>query len=177
MSRRFPELAALAFTAFLIAAGPATEEPPGPWTGDPHAPLPASIAGGGVIHTDALRALIASGTPLLLDVAARAERPEGLAPGNAWLPPAHRDIAGSVWLPGFGRGVLAAGEADGFQARVAALANGDHDRTIVVYCHERCWLSWNAARRLIDAGWHHVLWYPEGVEGWEGAGQALAATR
>jgi PQQ-dependent catabolism-associated CXXCW motif protein len=39
-----------------------------------------------------------------------------------------------------------------------------------VYCHERCWLSWNAAKRAIRYGYRNVYWFPDGIEGWRAAG-------
>jgi rhodanese-related sulfurtransferase len=36
-------------------------------------------------------------------------------------------------------------------------------------------MSWNAARRAVQLGHKNVVWYPDGVEGWQQAHQPLAA--
>ena len=35
----------------------------------------------------------------------------------------------------------------------------------VIYCQENCWMSWNAAKRVLSYGYPNVAWYPEGTEG------------
>ena len=41
------------------------------------------------------------------------------------------------------------------------------DRDIIVYCHNKnCWLSYNAALRLIGLGYKHVFWMRDGIDGW-----------
>lgn len=79
-----------------------------------------------------------------------------------------------VWLPGVG-----AGETDGvtnafFKNELARLTENSIDRAVVLYCHPRCWASWNAAKRAIGYGYKNVYWYPDGVEGWQEAGKPLA---
>ena len=39
----------------------------------------------------------------------------------------------------------------------------------MIYCQEDCWMSWNAAKRVLSYGYPNVAWYPEGTEGWERA--------
>jgi PQQ-dependent catabolism-associated CXXCW motif protein len=63
-----------------------------------------------------------------------------------------------------------------FRERLAKATDGDFARRIVIYCHERCWLSWNAARRAIRYGYRSVFWYPEGIEGWRAAGLETAVS-
>lgn len=44
------------------------------------------------------------------------------------------------------------------------------DTPIVTYCSNReCWLSWNAALRLVKAGYTRVYWYRGGIEAWRQA--------
>ncbi|MDI4635170.1 hypothetical protein J7U46_19060 [Pelomonas sp. V22] len=51
------------------------------------------------------------------------------------------------------------------------------DTPIVSYCSNReCWLSWNAALRLKQAGYEHVYWYRGGVDAWHAAGLPLVET-
>ncbi|HUB49892.1 MAG TPA: rhodanese-like domain-containing protein [Acetobacteraceae bacterium] len=175
---RLAALLLLALTAAVPAAAAEPEhapEPQGYWLGPIHGPVPATIAGGTVLDTAALAHLLAGGGVVLIDVAEAPHRPVGLPAGTIWLPPPHRVIPGSVWIPEIGRGVIAAPFAVWFQARLAALTAGNRDTRIVVYCHPRCWMSWNAAKRAIDDGYRAVFWYPDGVEGWEQAGHATAA--
>jgi PQQ-dependent catabolism-associated CXXCW motif protein len=149
-------------------------EPHGYWLGPIHAPVPATIAGGTVIGTAALTRLLASGGAVLVDVAEATRRPTGLPAGTLWLPRTHRDIPGSVWVPDVGRGTISPRFAAWFRTRLAALTGGNRDKRVVVYCHPRCWMSWNAAKRVINDGYRAVFWYPGGVEGWEAAGHATA---
>lgn len=156
--------------------GPNVTEPHGYWQGPAHGPVPATITGGTVITTADLAHLLASGATILLDVAEAAHRPSGLPAGTLWLPPPHRDLPGSVWIPGVGHGEISPRFAAWFHARLAALTGGDRNRRIVVYCHPRCWMSWNAAKRAINDGYRAVSWYPEGLEGWVAAGHPTTVT-
>jgi len=159
----------------LSAADPAAPpEPGGLWTGPLQGPVPATIAGGKVIHTSELDALRRQGGLLVIDVSPAPRKPEGLAPNAPWMPPAHRDIAGSVWLAEMGRGVLAPAEEAWHRARLAELTRGRLEAPIAIYCHPRCWASWNAAKRAIGYGYRRVYWYPDGIEGWRAAGLPMA---
>ncbi len=61
-----------------------------------------------------------------------------------------------------------------FRERLAAWTGNDFERPIVIYCHEKCWLGWNAAKRAISYGYHNVSWFPEGIEGWRATGLATS---
>jgi len=54
-----------------------------------------------------------------------------------------------------------------FDERLAGLTGGDKQKPIVVFCHPKCWGSWNAAKRLVMLGYARVYWFREGVEGWQ----------
>ena len=43
---------------------------------------------------------------------------------------------------------------------------------VVIYCLADCWMSWNAAKRILAYGYSNVAWYPEGTDGWERTGLA-----
>ena len=164
----------------LAAAAPApahVPEPHGYWLGPVHGNVPATIAGGTVIRTAALAQLLRRGDVALVDVAEATRRPSGLPAGTLWLPPPHRDIPGSIWIPDAGRGVVGPALAAYFRARLAALTGGDRNRTVVIYCHPHCWMSWNAAKRAIRDGYRHVDWYPGGMEAWRKAGHPTAIAR
>jgi PQQ-dependent catabolism-associated CXXCW motif protein len=145
-------------------------EPSGIWTGPVNSPVPATLAGGKVIDATALAKLLDVDKAIVIDVSNQPRRPEGMAPDAPWLPLPHEAIPGSVWIPDVGNGAIAAGVEAFFRTQLKALTDGDTERMLVFYCHERCWLSWNAARRAIDYGYRSVAWFPEGIEGWRAAG-------
>ncbi|MEA1648848.1 hypothetical protein UAJ10_07435 [Nitrospirillum sp. BR 11164] len=95
-----PAIAARAQTA------PAVPEPPGYRLDDYRAPVPATVAGGRVLTTAALRELLAreGARVVLVDVVPSPRRPAGMAPESPWMPLPHADLPGSVWLPDVGRG-------------------------------------------------------------------------
>jgi len=57
---------------------------------------------------------------------------------------------------------------------LAAATAGNLDGPLVIYCHDRCWLSWNAAKRAIGYGYRRIYWFPEGIEGWTASGRPTA---
>lgn len=151
-------------------------EPAGFWTGPMGGAVPATIAGGTVIDSAGLLALLGQENPVLIDVAPLPHKPDEMATED-WSPPPHRTIPGAVWLPGVGAGDLPTALDAWYGARLAALTGGDPARPLVVFCHPDCWASWNAARRAILHGYTDVHWYEEGVEGWQDAGQPTAVAQ
>ena len=93
-----------------------------------------------------------------------------------WLPAAHQDIGGGLWLPGAGLAVLQPDRARAYLEAVAKHVGYDKDRFVMVYCHPNCWGSWNAAKRLLQAGYANVAWFPGGIEAWAGADLPLQRT-
>jgi PQQ-dependent catabolism-associated CXXCW motif protein len=161
--------------ASLTTAAPVVPEPRGYWMGATHGPVAATLAGGKVIHTRALAALLKADAVLVVDVSEAPRRPEQLAAGALWLPLPHPVIPGAVWIPGAGLGAIAAAVDKLFRERLALGTHRDPTHEIVIYCHASCWLSWNAAKRAISYGYQSVYWYPDGMEGWRGAGLPTAA--
>jgi PQQ-dependent catabolism-associated CXXCW motif protein len=149
-------------------------EPEGYWEGNVDAPTPSTIHGGKVIHVEDVEALLRQGKAVVIDASNAPRRPAELAPGAPWLPLPHRAIPDALWLPGVGVGTLIQEVDDFYRSRLARATGGDVDVPLVVYCHEKCWLSWNAAKRAIGYGYRRVLWFPEGLEGWIAAGQQTA---
>lgn len=149
----------------LIALLLVTAEPQGFWTGPVNDPVPATIQGGKVIHTQQLNELLQNSKPLVIDVSDSPRRPENFPATSTWLPKPHPGIPGAIWIPGAG---LAAPPAD-VEQRYKQQLGSDLSRLIVVYCHEKCWLSWNGAKRAIQYGYTNVYWYPDGIEGWRKA--------
>jgi PQQ-dependent catabolism-associated CXXCW motif protein len=126
---------------------------------------PATLQGAQVIDVPALESLLAS-QPLLLDVGPADRKPETLPAGSVWKP-VHHSIPGAVWLPGAGRFDLPIEHSEALLRRVSELSAGRKDAPVVVFCKPRCWGSWNAAKRLVQAGYNRVYWFPAGVHGWQ----------
>jgi PQQ-dependent catabolism-associated CXXCW motif protein len=165
-------MAQAAGAAEAAAAQPAAAtaaEPDGYWTGDVDAPVPATISGGSVIHAKELQALLRQPGAAIIDVSNAPRRPSGLAPGAPWLPLPHRALPGALWIPGAGAGTISPEMDKFFHARLTT-ATDDLDAPLVVYCHDRCWLSWNAAKRAIGYGYRRVYWFSDGIEGWTASG-------
>jgi PQQ-dependent catabolism-associated CXXCW motif protein len=159
-----------AFLLLLLSA--AAPEPPGLWTGAMDADTPATLAGATVLpNAPAAEAWISIHNALPIDVSSAPVKPPNMAPTMPWLPAAHQDVPRSVWLPGGGRAVLTADRASAFLRAVAGHAAPA--QAVLVYCHPKCWASWNAAKRLVMAGYGLVAWFPGGIEGWARAGLPL----
>jgi PQQ-dependent catabolism-associated CXXCW motif protein len=146
-------------------------EPEGYWDGNVDAPTPSALHGGRVIHVAEVEALLRQGKALVIDVSNTPRRPAELAPGAPWLPLPHRAIPNALWLPGAGAGALTQEVDDFYRSRLGRATAGNVDVPLVVYCHENCWLSWNAAKRAIGYGYRRVFWFPDGIEGWTAAGR------
>lgn len=163
--------------ALFSAAKAEAPEPQDYWTGPMQGEVPATLAGGRVLHTEALADLLRDGGIVLIDVAEPPHRPDNLAADAIWKPSAHQNIAGSVWIPGIGGGRLEDPLNAFFRNRLKTLTGDDFQHPIVFYCHRNCWGSWNAAKRAISFGYLNVVWYPDGVEGWQDADRPLAAAQ
>jgi PQQ-dependent catabolism-associated CXXCW motif protein len=163
-----------AFAADPPANPATTDDPPAEpadyWTGPIHAPVPATLSGGTVVHTAQLQTLLERDDVVLVEVSNAPRRPENLAPNAPWLPTPHVVIPGSLWIAGAGMGAIAPDAETSFRDQLTHATGADLDHPIVVYCHEQCWLSWNAAKRAVRLGYRQVHWYPEGIEGWRAAG-------
>ena len=166
-----PSFAASPHSAHNVAAA----EPSGYWTGPINAPVPKTLSGGTVIHSaHQVRTLLRRGGTVIVDVSNAPRRPENLAPGAPWLPLPHHAIPGSLWIPGVGLGEIPVAVDDFYWQRLGAATNEHLARPLIIYCHETCWLSWNAAKRAISYGYRNVYWYPYGIEGWKAAGYRTA---
>ena len=161
--------AALA-AAVLLLAGAGVPEPDGYRLDDYRAPTPDTLRGARVLDTAGLREAVADGGVVLIDVLPAPRRPEGMRSGAPWLPVPHRAIPGSIWLPTVGYGVVTVAAERGLAGVLDRAAGDRRDAPVVFYCKAECWLSWNAARRAVEMGWRNVIWYPEGIDGWEAAG-------
>jgi PQQ-dependent catabolism-associated CXXCW motif protein len=144
-------------------------EPPGYRTHDYRAPTPATLAGARVVTTAEAEALWQDKAAIFIDVMPRAPKPANLPPGTIWRDRPRSDIPGSIWLPDTGYGELAPSTEEYLRTNVARITGSDRTKLLVVYCLRDCWMSWNAARRLLAMGYANVAWYPEGTDGWTDA--------
>ncbi len=188
-------LGLLAALCILAAGPPAPAEPAGsPRESQPSAPLPPAepddyrldnyrspvpltLRGGEVVDTASLARRLADSQTIIVDVLPQELRPPKLAPDNVWLPPAHAAIPGAVWLPNVGYGRLPPPLLAYFTDSLRRITGGDQDRPLVFYCRANCWMSWNAARRALSLGYRRVLWYPDGIDAWQAAGNPTSPVK
>jgi len=157
----------------------ADHEPDGFWTGPVNDPVPATIKGGKVIHTEDLAALLnkARANAVIVDVSNAPRKPDNLPPTTTWLPVPHQAIPGAIWIPGAGLGAPPPPIDQFFRQRLATATGHDLARPLILYCHEKCWLSWNGAKRAIQYGYRNVYWFPDGIEGWRKAKLPMAVVQ
>ena len=170
-------LAGLILAAFAFAIpAVAQERPPEPdgyRTEDYRAPVPATLAGARVLTTAEAEAIWRAKAGIFVDVMPRAPKPPNLPAGTVWRDKPRLNISGSVWLPDTGYGKLAASTEDYLKRGLDRATAGDNAALVVVYCMADCWMSWNAAKRILAYGYSNVAWYPDGTDGWERAGLDL----
>src|SRR5690606_9560307 len=88
------------------------------------APVPATIAGGRVVSTEDLQALLEDGDVVLIDVLPEQRKPDNLPASTLWLPKSHDNIPGSVWLPDVGRGEISGVIDSYFRSNLERLTGG-----------------------------------------------------
>jgi PQQ-dependent catabolism-associated CXXCW motif protein len=162
----------LALLGLLAAAPVRAEAPPEPGDyrqDDYRAPTPATLQGATVLSTPDAEALWRAKRATFVDVLPHAPKPANLPAGTIWREKPHDSIAGAVWLPGVGFGALAPATESYFKRSLASLTGGDPDKPLVIFCKKDCWMSWNAAKRAIGYGYHHLYWYPDGIDSWAAA--------
>jgi PQQ-dependent catabolism-associated CXXCW motif protein len=175
------KLAGLIFAIFAVTAPAyAQEKPPEPdeyRTDNYRAPVPATLAGTRVLTTAEAEAIWRTRAGVFIDVLPRAPKPQNLPPGTVWRDKPRLNIPGSIWLPDTGYGKLAAATEDYLRQGVARASGGNTATLFVIYCQADCWMSWNAAKRVLSYGYPNVVWYPEGTDGWEQADLPLAESQ
>jgi PQQ-dependent catabolism-associated CXXCW motif protein len=156
--------------AVLVAVDVRSEDrPPEPTqyrTKDYRAPTPAGLAGARVITTADAERLWSGKTAVFVDVLPRAPRPANLPPGTIWRDRPRLNIPGSIWLPDTGYGALAPATEAYLRENLERATGGDRAKLLVIYCLRDCWMSWNAAKRILAMGYVNVAWYPDGTDGW-----------
>ena len=159
----------------VVLAGAAQAQVPEPpsFHGEPYrSETPATLAGAQVIDAAEAMRLHGQGVPFI-DVLPRQARPEGLPEGTLWNAPPHLSIPGAIWLYDTGYDRLAPAEQARLAEGLARLSGGDKAAPLVIFCKRDCWMSWNAAKRAVALGYRGVIWFPDGVEGWQEQGGRL----
>lgn len=160
---------------FLIApvSGLADVPEPDTYRSAPYAAeVPQTLAGAQVIDGAGALALHAQGVPFI-DVYPQTRRPDGLPADTLWREPIHETIPGAIWAADTGYERLSEDEQARLEAALQDATGGDPAQPVVLFCRRDCWLSWNAARRVLAMGYSAVIWFPDGVEGWLEAGGKL----
>ena len=155
--------------AFAVAEIRGEDRAPEPTeyrTKDYRAPTPAGLAGARVISTAEAELLWQGKSAVFVDVMPRAPRPANLPPGTIWRDRPRLNIPGSIWLPDTGYGELAPVTEDYLRRNLERATSGDRAKPLVIYCLRDCWMSWNAAKRILSIGYANVAWYPDGTDGW-----------
>ena len=168
MIRRAAALFVLTF-ATAAHAQDIVPEPADYRTEDYRAPVPATLAGARVLTTAEAEAIWRARSGVFIDVLPRAPKPPNLPAGTVWRDKPRLNIPGSVWLPDTGYGRLARPTEDYLRQGLARASGRNQSTLIVVYCQANCWMSWNAAKRILSYGYSNVAWYPDGTDGWESA--------
>src|SRR5882757_3034654 len=164
--------ATLVFTFALALTAHAQEnapEPEGYRTDNYRAPVPATLAGARVLATGEAEAIWRAGAAVFIDVLPHAPKPQNLPAGTVWREKPRLNIPGSIWLPDTGYGKLAEATEDYFRRGLARASGGNNAMLLVIYCQADCWMSWNAAKRVLSYGYSNVAWFPQGTDGWERA--------
>jgi PQQ-dependent catabolism-associated CXXCW motif protein len=155
-----------AFVAADVRGEDRPPEPAGYRTTDYRAPTPAGLAGARVVSTEEAERLWQGKSAVFVDVLPRAPRPANLPPGTIWRDRPRLNIPGSIWLPDTGYGALAPATEDYLRKNLERATGGDRAKLLVIYCLRDCWMSWNAAKRILSMGYANVAWYPFGTDGW-----------
>ena len=146
-----------------------SEEPEGYRLTDYRTPVPHSLTGATTLSTEDLEALLKNNQalqPLLIDVLPKTKKPEWWPAGQIWLPEPHQSIPSAVWLPEVGFGTINEAVETAYQRFLLSATENNLAHPIVLFCRENCWISWNAAKRLLQYGYQQIYWYPDGIDGW-----------
>lgn len=165
-------LAIALFPAVTAVAEP-VPEPSAYRTGNYRAEVPETLSGARVVDTPEVVKLWKEHGAVFIDVLPHTPKPPELPAGTVWKEKIREDIPGSVWLANVGYGVLNEEMEAFFRTNLEKLTGGSHEKALLFYCQEKCWMSWNAAKRAVEWGYRQVLWYPHGTDGWIAAGQPV----
>ena len=160
---------AMMATASAVAA--TVPEPEGYRMESYRSDVPQTLSGATVLDTKKAIALWKDKAAVFIDVLPHDPKPANLPVGTIWKEKLRQNIPGSAWLANTGYGVLNSQTETYFRDALRELLGEDKDRKVAFYCQERCWMSWNAAKRAVSWGYRSVYWYPPGSDGWIAAGQ------
>ena len=144
-------------------------EPEGFRTDEYRAPVPETLTGARVITTAEAETIWRAKNGAFIDVLPRPPKPSNLPAGTIWRDRPRHNIPGSMWLPDTGYGKIAPTTEDYLRHGLERASLGNHAMLLMVYCQANCWMSWNAAKRIMSYGYSNVAWYPDGTDGWEHA--------
>jgi len=129
-------------------------------------PVPETLKGGTVVSAEEAHALWEAGETAFIDVLPRAPKPKNLPEGTIWRDKTRLSIPGSMWLPNVGYARIAEPTADYFRSGLEKATGGDMAHSVLFFCLDECWMSWNAAKRALEYGYETVYWFPEGTDVW-----------
>jgi PQQ-dependent catabolism-associated CXXCW motif protein len=167
-----PDTAAPPAVAHAPAAGPVAE-PQGYKMEDFRSPVPLTLHGAKALTGDQAADLWNTNGAVFIDVYPQAPKPKNLPAGTFWRDPAHRTMEGAHWLPNVGYGALPDAVEAYFNAGLERLTKGNRAAPIVFFCLRDCWMSWNAAKRAVAAGYSNVMWFRDGTDAWQDLGYPL----
>lgn len=148
-------------------SGAGVAEPAGFRMEDYDAPVPLGLSGATTVTGADVESLMRDHGAAVIDVIPEHRKPPELPDGELWLPPPHAGIPGAAWLPDTGYGALDPITEKYLFSHLETLSGGDTDHPLVFYCRMDCWMSWNAAKRALEAGYSNVHWYRDGIDDWQ----------
>jgi PQQ-dependent catabolism-associated CXXCW motif protein len=177
MMRKLAGLILAIFAFATPAYAQNVPEPEGYREDNYRTPVPATLAGARVLTTAEAETIWRAGAGIFIDVLPHAPKPKNLPVDTIWRERPRHNIPGSVWLPDTGYGKLAAANDEYFRQGLARATGGNNAALLVIYCQADCWMSWNAAKRVLAYGYSNVAWYPEGTDGWGAANLPTAESQ
>ncbi|MGH1418133.1 MAG: PQQ-dependent catabolism-associated CXXCW motif protein [Hyphomicrobiaceae bacterium] len=146
---------------------PSVAEPTDYRMSDYRRPVPTTLKGARVISTEEAEDLYGAKEAVFLDVYPSPPKPANLPKGTIWREPRNKTIKGALWMPNVGYGKLSVGVESYFRDGLKLVTGNDLTKPVVFFCLRDCWMSWNAAKRAMEWGYTNVIWFPEGVDGWQ----------
>ena len=111
------------------------------------------LRGARVLNTAEAETIWRAKTGIFVDVLPRPPKPLNLPAGTIWRDRPRLNIPGSIWLPDTGYGKLAQPVENYLRQGMEHASGGNRAALIVVYCQANCWMSWNAAKRILTYGY------------------------
>lgn len=129
-------------------------------------PVPTTLKGAIVVNSKRAKEIYLQGKTIFIDVMPYIPKPPNLPKTMIWREKIRENIEGSHWLANVGYGALPSEMTNYFQHHLKRLTKNDFTKPLLFYCQEKCWMSWNAAKRALEYGYRSVYWYPRGTDGW-----------